>query len=62
MGIQKVKEFTLALNMPKNLKDAGVEDNKLEYLAEKATEWGNIGALCEINKADALKIYRMAFE
>lgn len=62
LGIQKVKEFTLALNMPKNLKDAGVEDNKLEYLAEKATEWGNIGALCEINKADALKIYRMAFE
>jgi len=62
MGIDKVKEFTLTLKMPKNLKEAGVEEEKLEYLAEKATELGNIGALCKIKKEDALEIYKKAFK
>ncbi|MCY1720927.1 iron-containing alcohol dehydrogenase [Prolixibacteraceae bacterium Z1-6] len=61
LGIRKVKEFTLKLNMPKNLKEAGVEEDKLEYLAEKATEWGNIGALCKIEKEEALEIYKRAY-
>lgn len=61
-AIQKVKEFTRAIKMPENLKEAGVEENRLEYLAEKATEWGNIGALCKIEKAEALEIYRRAYE
>lgn len=62
MGIRKVKDFTLALKMPENLKEAGVEENKLEYLAEKATEWGEISALCRIGKAEALEIYRRAYQ
>lgn len=62
LGIAKVKEFTLTLKMPNNLKEAGVAEDKLDYLAEKATEWGSIGALCPINKEDALEIYRRAFE
>lgn len=61
MGIAKLKEFTLTLKMPKNLKEAGVEEDKLPYLAEKATEWGNIGALCKIEKEEALEIYKNAF-
>lgn len=61
-GIKKVKEFTLSLKMPNNLKEAGVEEGKLEYLAEKATEFGNIGALCKIEKEDALAIFRRAYE
>lgn len=61
MGIVKLKEFTLTLKMPKNLKEAGVEEDKLQYLAEKATEWGNIGALCKIEKEEALEIYKNAF-
>jgi len=61
LGIQKVKEFTLSIKMPKNLKEAGVEENKLDYLAEKATEWGEIGPLCKIGKAEALEIYKRAF-
>ncbi|MFV0290161.1 MAG: iron-containing alcohol dehydrogenase [Mangrovibacterium sp.] len=62
LGIEAVKLFAKNIGMPKNLKAAGVEESKLEYLAEKATEWGNIGALCEINYADALSIYKRAFE
>ncbi|PKQ65224.1 iron-containing alcohol dehydrogenase [Labilibaculum manganireducens] len=61
LGIGKVKEFADRINMPKNLKEAGVEESKLEYLAEKATEWGSLTALCEINKDDTLEIFRRAF-
>lgn len=61
LGIEKVKAFSLAINMPKNLKEAGVEEDKLDYLATKATEWGNLGTLCDINKKDALEIYKRAF-
>jgi len=62
MGIVKLKEFTLAIKMPKNLKEAGVEESKLDYLATKAIERGNIGALCKIEKDEALEIFRRAFE
>jgi alcohol dehydrogenase YqhD (iron-dependent ADH family) len=62
LGIHKVKQFTLSLKMPENLKEAGVEENKFEYLAEKATEWGEIGTLCKIGKAEALEIYKRAYK
>jgi butanol dehydrogenase len=61
LGIQKVKDFALTLRMPRNLKEAGVEEDKLEYLAEKATELGEIGPLCKIGKKEALEIYKRAF-
>lgn len=62
LGIEKVKKFTLTLKMPDNLKKAGVAEDKLEYLAEKAIEWGDIGSICKIGKEEALEIYRRAFE
>lgn len=62
LGIQKVKELTLLLKMPQNLEEAGVKEDKLEYLAEKATEWGEIGSLCKIGKIEALEIYKRAFK
>jgi hypothetical protein len=62
LGIEKVKEFTLKIKMPNNLKDAGVDEDKLEYLAERATEWGNVGPLCKIGKSEAFEIYRIAYE
>lgn len=62
MGIDSVKAFADSINMPKNLKEAGVEADKLEYLATKATEWGNLDALCLIDKTAALEIFKRAFE
>ncbi len=62
MGIDSVKAFADSINMPKNLKEAGVEADKLDYLATKATEWGNLDAICTIDKAAALEIFTRAFE
>ncbi len=50
LGIEKVKKIAESINMPKNLKEAGVEENKLEYLAKKATECGSISILCDLIK------------
>lgn len=61
-GIAKLKEFTLKINMPENLKKAGVEEEKIEYLATKATEWGDIGALCKIERTEAVEIFRNALQ
>ena len=61
-GIEKVKEFTLTIKIPQNLKEADVEEDKLEYLAEKATEFSNIGPMCRIEKEEALEIYRRAYK
>ena len=60
--ISKLAEFIQGLNIPKNLKEAGVEKDKLAYLAQKATEFGNIGALCKIEEKEVLEIFEMAYE
>lgn len=61
-GLVKLKEFIATLKMPNTLKEAGVEEDKLEYLAERATERGNLNALCEINYTDVLEIFKRAFK
>lgn len=61
-GVSRLIDFIQTLKIPKNLKEAGVEKDKLEYLAGKAIEFGNIGALCKIEKDEALEIFRMAYE
>ncbi len=61
-GIEALETFYARIGMPQNMKEAGVEAEKLEYLAKKATEFGDIGTMSPINKAEALEIYRMAWE
>ena len=47
--------------MPANLREAGVKEEDLETMAEKAVERENLGILTSIGKADALQILRDAF-
>ncbi|MDD2830391.1 MAG: iron-containing alcohol dehydrogenase [Sulfuricurvum sp.] len=61
MGIEQLEGFYQAIGMPSRMGDAGVEESQLEYLAEKATEFGDIGTMSPINKAEALEIYTMAW-
>lgn len=60
-GIQRLVAFYQSIGMPSRMRDAGVNEDKLEYLAEKATEFGDIGTMSPINKAQALEIYTMAW-
>ncbi|WP_435328220.1 hypothetical protein [Vibrio hannami] len=60
-SIDKLKSYYSTIGMPENLRAAGVEEDKLEYLAEKATENGQLGAFNAIGKPEALEILRAAF-
>lgn len=61
LGIESLIKFYEEIGMPKNMREAGVTEDKLEYLAQKATEFGDIGTMTPINKEEALEIYKMAW-
>ena len=59
-GVEKLLAFYETIGMPKTMREAGVKEDELEYLAQKATEFGDIGTMSPINKTEALEIYKMA--
>ena len=60
-GIEALIQYYRAIGMPVSLEAAGVEEERLDYLAEKATENGELGILSSIGKAQALAIYQAAY-
>ncbi|MDD2358658.1 MAG: iron-containing alcohol dehydrogenase [Thiovulaceae bacterium] len=60
-GIEKLEHFYEIIGMPKNMREAGVSEDELKYLADKATEFGDIGTMTPITKTEALEIYTMAW-
>ncbi len=61
MGIESLIKFYEKIGMPKNMREAGVEEDKLEYLSAQATEFGDIGTMTSITKNEALEIYKLAW-
>jgi alcohol dehydrogenase YqhD (iron-dependent ADH family) len=60
-GIERLLAFYETIGMPKRMRDTGVAEDKLEYLAGKATEAGDIGTMSPITKAEAMEIYKIAW-
>jgi alcohol dehydrogenase YqhD (iron-dependent ADH family) len=60
-GVKKLEAFYAAIKMPANLREAGVKEDDLEVIAEKAVERGNLGILTSIGKEEVLQIMRDAF-
>lgn len=60
-GVKKLQAFYFAIKMPANLREAGVMEEDLEVMAEKAVENGKLGILTSIGKDEALQIMRAAF-
>lgn len=60
-GIKKTQEFFMNLGMPKNLRDVGVNEEKLADIAEKTVQHGNIGKFKVLDKDDVLIILKNAF-
>ena len=61
VSIEKTKEFFLKLGMPRNLRDVGVEKNKLVEMAKKSVPFGDIGKFKKLNERDVLTILKNAF-
>jgi butanol dehydrogenase len=60
-GVETLQGFYSAIKMPENLREAGVKEEDLAFMAEKAVENGNLGILTSIGKDEALQIMRAAF-
>jgi len=60
-GIEKTREFFTSLGMPKTLRDVGVQENKLEGMAEKTVLYGDVGKFKKLGKNDVLMILKNAF-
>ncbi len=61
-GIRKTKEYFNSIGMPTTLDELDISGDRLEEMAEKCTEDGPVGSFLKLNKADVLKIYRIAQE
>ena len=60
-GIEKTREFFTNLGLPKTLRDVGVDENKLDEIAEKTVLYGDVGKVKKLGKKDVLAILKNAF-
>ena len=59
-GIARLQAFFKAIGLPGTLKDMGVSADRLEEMAEKATERGPVGQFVRLGKKDVMEIYQRA--
>lgn len=59
-AIEKTREFFSQLDIPTRLSEVGIDESKLEKMAEQATMFGAIGSMKKLYKDDVLAIYKMA--
>ncbi|APG27615.1 alcohol dehydrogenase [Syntrophotalea acetylenivorans] len=60
-GVTRLEEFYAVIKMPASLREAGVKEEDLEVIAEKAVEDGQLGILAVLGKDEVLQILRAAF-
>lgn len=59
-AIEKTREFFNSLDIPATLHEVGIDESKLEKMAEQATMFGALGSMKKLYKDDVLAIYKMA--
>ena len=59
-GIKKTREFFSSIGMPVTLEELDIPAERLEEMAEKATENGAIGNFVNLDTEDVLNIYKSA--
>lgn len=60
-GIKALEAFYAIIKMPTSMRAAGVKEEDLELMAEKAVENGKLGILAPIGKDETLQIMQAAF-
>jgi alcohol dehydrogenase YqhD (iron-dependent ADH family) len=61
-GINRFKHFLKSIGLPVSLKEAGIDDNRLMEMADKATDGGakTLGSFVKLNQQDVFEIYKLA--
>ncbi|MCG8570575.1 MAG: iron-containing alcohol dehydrogenase [Spirochaetes bacterium] len=58
-GIQCLKNWLKSINMPINLNELGVPDNRYQLMADGAVRYGNIGHFKPLTSKDIVKIFQL---
>ncbi|MGP3777940.1 iron-containing alcohol dehydrogenase [Halanaerobium saccharolyticum] len=61
-GIKRTKEFFSSIGMPVTLEELDIPADRLEEMAQKATENGPIGNFVNLDTEDVLNIYKSALK
>ena len=59
-GIARTRDFFRRIGLPVSLRDLHIGDDRLEEMAEKATQRGPVGNFKKLEKADVLEILKRA--
>ncbi|MBA4494458.1 iron-containing alcohol dehydrogenase [Paenactinomyces guangxiensis] len=59
-GIDQLRQFWSRIGAPSRLSDYGIDDSKLELMAQKAVDSGRVGRFKPLNKEDVLEILKMS--
>lgn len=59
-GIEKLREFWNSIGAPSRLAYYGIDDSKLDIMADKAMANGEFGNFKKLNRDDVLEIYRLS--
>ncbi|MCY6959746.1 iron-containing alcohol dehydrogenase [Clostridium brassicae] len=57
-AIEKTREFFKGLGIPMTLKEVGINEERLQEMAEKATKFRPLGGFKKLDKNDVLEIYK----
>ncbi|WMJ82353.1 iron-containing alcohol dehydrogenase [Clostridium sp. MB40-C1] len=57
-AIEKTREFFKELGIPMTLEEVGINEERLEEMAEKATKFRPLGGFKKLDKNDVLEIYK----
>jgi len=61
-GIERLKRFFKDIGLPTSLSEANIGEDRLEEMATKATERGELGEFVKLKKEDVLNILRSALK
>lgn len=59
-GIEKLREFWTEIGAPSRLADYGIDESKLQLMADKATVNGEFGNFAKLNNRDVMEIYKIS--
>jgi alcohol dehydrogenase YqhD (iron-dependent ADH family) len=60
-AIEKTKEYFISLGIPSTLREVGIEEAKLEKMAQQTTRHGKVGNFKALDTEDVLNIFKAAF-
>lgn len=61
-GVERLKRFFKDIGLPTSLSEANIGEDRLEEMAAKATERGELGEFVKLKKEDVLNILRSALK